>query len=91
MPEDAPATAPHQREHNADRPADDPRMSFGDHLDQLRGTLIKAIVGWFLATIVCLVFGTEVLGIVFRPLLIAQHVNGLPPTLQVLSPMAGFT
>ena len=91
MPEDAPASAPHQRERDANPKAEDPRMSFGDHLDQLRSTLIKAIVGWFLATVVCMVFGTEVLGIIFRPLLIAQHVNGLPPTLQVLSPMSGFT
>ena len=91
MPEDAPATAPHQRERNADPQAEDPRMSFGDHLDQLRSTLIKAIVGWLLATIVCMLFGTEVLGIIFRPLLIAQHANGLPPTLQALSPMSGFT
>jgi sec-independent protein translocase protein TatC len=91
MPEDAPDTAPHHHEQTGDRRADDSRMSFGDHLDQLRVTLIRAIIGWFLATIVCMVFGKEVLGVVFRPLLLAQHANGLPPTLQVLSPMAGFT
>ena len=65
-------------------------MSFGDHLEELRNCLIRALVGVAIASIVALVFGTTVLDIVFRPLLIVQRANGLQPRLQALGPTDAF-
>ena len=65
-------------------------MSFGDHLEELRTCLIRALLGTALATIVALVFGQDILNIVCRPLFQVQQANGLAPSLQILSPSAGF-
>lgn len=66
------------------------RMSFGDHLEQLRDRLIKALVGVVLASIISLVFGRDILELIYRPLLQVQFANGLQPSLQVLAPPAAF-
>ncbi|MCH7591852.1 MAG: twin-arginine translocase subunit TatC [Planctomycetes bacterium] len=82
---DEPKTQP-----STEEPSDGSRMSFGDHLEELRSSLIRALLGVLLTTIVCLVFGTEILEILCRPLFAAQHANGLPPLLQALAPTAVF-
>ena len=66
------------------------RMSFGDHLDELRNRLIKALVGVVLTSIVALIFGRDILEVIYRPLLQVQFANGLQPSLQVLAPPAAF-
>jgi sec-independent protein translocase protein TatC len=66
------------------------RMSFGDHLDELRNRLLRAIAGVVVGTIVALYFGKDILEILCWPLLIVQHANGVPPHLQVLAPTAAF-
>lgn len=66
-------------------------MSFGDHLDELRSCMVKALVGVILATIVTLYFGKDILAIIYEPLLRVQFANGLTPNLQVLAPMSAFT
>ena len=82
---DEPQTQP-----STEPPRDGSRMSFGDHLDELRSSLIRALVGVLLTTVGCLVYGTEILEILCRPLFAAQHANGLPAQLQVLAPTAAF-
>ena len=66
------------------------RMSFGDHLEELRGRLIKALTGVALGSILCLIIGRDILEIIYRPLLQVQFANGLQPSLQVLAPPAAF-
>jgi len=66
------------------------RMSIGDHLDELRVSLIRAMIGVAITTIGGFVFGKEVLGIILKPLLQVQYANGLQPNAQVLSPSATF-
>jgi len=73
-----------------DDSVDSARMSFGDHLDELRSCLIRALLGVTLGIIICLIFGREILEIICRPLLIVQHANGLQPSLQVLAPAGAF-
>ena len=82
---DEPKTQP-----STEDPGDRARMSFGDHLDELRSSLIRALLGILLTTIGCLVFGKEILEILCRPLYAAQHANGMPSQLQVLAPTAAF-
>lgn len=67
------------------------RMSFGDHLDELRGCLIRALLGISLAAVVTLTYGKEILEIIFRPLWMVQFSNGLQPNLQALAPTDTFT
>ncbi len=65
-------------------------MSFGDHLDELRSCMVRALVGIFLCAIVCLVFGKQILGFICQPLLFVQAVNDLQPRLQTLAPTTAF-
>ncbi len=67
------------------------RMSFGDHLDELRTRIIRTLIGVVIGTILSLVFGKEILEIIYRPLLKVQHANGLSPGLKALSPTAAFS
>jgi len=66
------------------------RMSFGDHLDELRHCLIRALIGVTLAAVFTFIFGREILEIIFRPLWTVQVANGLQPNLQVLAPTDAF-
>ena len=80
----------------ANDPADDAvgetsRMSFGDHLEELRSYLIRAMIGLALSTALCLVFGKNILSLIFHPLLVVQEASGMNPHLQVLSPSGAFT
>ena len=66
------------------------RMSFADHLDELRSCLVRALLGVVLGTILCLVYAKEILQILYQPLLIVQQANDLQPSLQALAPPAAF-
>jgi len=74
-----------------DDPVDAARMSFGDHLEELRSTVVRSLLGVALATVVALACGNTVLEIVFRPLWLVQMANGLQPNLQSLSPSDAFS
>lgn len=65
-------------------------MSFGDHLDELRSCMVRALVGVAVATGVSFVFAKDILQIIFQPLLVVQDAAGLRPELLALSPTAGF-
>jgi Sec-independent protein secretion pathway component TatC len=65
-------------------------MSFGDHLEELRSAVIRALLGVAVATVAALACGNTVLEIVFRPLWLVQHANGLQPKLQSLAPSDAF-
>ncbi|MCH8150236.1 MAG: twin-arginine translocase subunit TatC, partial [Planctomycetes bacterium] len=71
-------------------PVETGRMSIGDHLDELRSCIVRALVGVALGAVVGFVFGKEILGIICRPLLVVQFANGLQPGAQVLSPSTAF-
>lgn len=89
---DNPARSPNAASDTVvDQAVETSRMSFGDHLDELRTCVVRALVGLVIATIFSLVYGREILEIIYRPLMIVQYANGLPPQLQVLAPTAAFT
>lgn len=62
-------------------PADDFRMSFGDHLEELRRRIIYALLGLAVAIALCLFFAHTLVSILCQPLLVALRMAGLPPQL----------
>ncbi len=91
MPTDV-QTPPNKSSTDTGPPADDAtRMSFGDHLEDLRRSLTLALLGVVVASVLSLVYGREILLLICRPLLIVQYANGLQPSLQALSPTAAFS
>ena len=67
------------------------RMSFSDHIEELRGRLIKALIGIALASVICLCFGDAILTFIRRPLDAALVEYGHPPLLVFLSPVEFFS
>lgn len=57
------------------------RMTLGDHLEELRGRLLKGIGGFVIASIVCLMLGEKVVDFFCRPLMDGLKSNGLAPEL----------
>lgn len=55
------------------------RMSIGDHLEELRGRLIKGIVGFVAALIICLIFGKQMMAIFCGPLIAALRESEINP------------
>lgn len=66
------------------------RMPFGDHLEELRICLIRALIGLALGTIVSLVFARRILQFILVPAVLVLHAHGERPELQALSPQEPF-
>jgi sec-independent protein translocase protein TatC len=47
------------------------RMTIGEHLEELRSRLIKALAGFFICVFGCMIFGEQVVRVFVRPLIIA--------------------
>ncbi len=65
-------------------------MSFGDHLEELRSRLIRALLGVGLCAVVSLYFAGDLLSVILQPALAVLRANGQESTLQVLSPPDSF-
>src|ERR1035437_263887 len=66
------------------------RMSFLQHLEELRGRLIKALWGVAAAFVVSLTFSNELWNFVSQPAVQALKTLGYPPTLKQITPMESF-
>ena len=66
------------------------RMSFGEHLEELRTRLIRALVGLVVGTIISLIFARDVLEILYKPLLTVLYAHGQRPSLMAMDPSAPF-
>ncbi|MBV8833267.1 MAG: twin-arginine translocase subunit TatC [Acidobacteriaceae bacterium] len=67
------------------------RMSFMEHLEELRSRLIRAILGLVVAFIASMFFAKELWRIVQEPATTAlQHLHVNPPDLAQITPMEGF-
>jgi len=66
------------------------RMSFGDHLEDLRRRLILALLGPLIASVLGLVYGRQIVGWLVRPLSQVLQYFGLPPQTYNLSVTTGF-
>jgi len=54
-------------EHDPDDPFNDTRMSFGDHIDDLRTHLLRAVYGFLVAMVIGLIIGKWVLQFIAAP------------------------
>jgi sec-independent protein translocase protein TatC len=70
---------------------DDARMSFGDHLEELRRRIIYALVGVVVASAVTFYYGFNIISWLAGPLLQAEEALGYVPQAYAFDPTAGFT
>ncbi len=70
---------------------DEMRMSFGDHLEDLRHRLILALLGPLLTSILGLVYGRHIVGWLVKPLAQVLQYFGLPPQTYNLAVTTGFS
>ena len=68
-----------------ERPQEQTQMTFGEHLDELRRRLWRAVIGVVLALGVTLWFGNEIIQFLTAPILDALRNAKLEPTLIALS------
>ncbi len=67
------------------------RMSFMEHLEELRGRLLRAIGGLLAAFILCIGFCKDLWNVVSGPAVIAlKHLGINPPNLTAITPMEQF-
>lgn len=66
------------------------RMSFGEHLEELRQRIIYALIGLFVAAVACLFFARDILKFVCQPAVAVFEVHDLPARLQALSVQEPF-
>ncbi len=65
-------------------------MSLGEHLEELRYRLIRALAGACLGLVACLFFGRYLMRIIARPYEIAMKIAGLEPEFIAIQPPEKF-
>lgn len=73
-----------------ERPADEKRMSLGEHLEELRWRIIYSLGGIVVATAAALYFAPDVIEMLKRPYVAVMRGYGMRPELAVLDVTAGF-
>ncbi|MEM6332160.1 MAG: twin-arginine translocase subunit TatC [Planctomycetota bacterium] len=83
MPLDQPASP-------IEKAAHDLRMSLGDHLEELRTIVIRALIGFLVALVLAFVFGFQLIGLLARPVLEVLTALDYPTTTITTDATAGF-
>ncbi|HKQ49407.1 MAG TPA: twin-arginine translocase subunit TatC [Phycisphaerae bacterium] len=78
------------RRHRRPLDPDDTRMSFGDHLEELRRRLIWALFGLVIAIIICFNFGGAIIETLTAPYSVAMQKLGNDPRMVQLNPIESF-
>jgi sec-independent protein translocase protein TatC len=66
------------------------RMSFLEHLEELRARIIKALMGFGVAFVISLTFTSELWAFVCQPAIVALKSLGFAPSLVQITPMESF-
>jgi Tat protein translocase TatC len=69
---------------------DDVRMSFGDHLEELRTRVVRLLLGGLVGMVVCFIFSDRLMMLVLWPLDVAYRYNGLTPEVITIEPTEIF-
>lgn len=67
------------------------RMSFGDHLEDLRRRLLLALLGPVVTSVIGLIYGRQIVGWLVRPLAQILQFFGLSPQVYNLAVTTGFS
>src|SRR5688572_5092994 len=79
------------RKPNGEFDPDHYRMTIGEHLEELRSRLVKGLIGFAIALVVCLFYGkSHVIPAFCQPLVQAQYERGINPQLIVDEVGEGF-
>ncbi|WP_432799429.1 twin-arginine translocase subunit TatC [Poriferisphaera sp. WC338] len=70
--------------------AEELRMTFGEHLEELRSNLIRSIIGIVIILLITCYYGTSIIGWILLPLIQAQVALGHSPEIITTDPTAGF-
>lgn len=65
-------------------------MTIGEHLDELRGCVIRSLLALVIACLVCIWPAKYILAIIARPVVLALRHHGQPDTFLQTSPLEGF-
>ena len=65
---------------------DDVRMTLGEHLEELRSRVVRALLALGVGAILCYVFIDNVMGLLTSPVFAVYHRHGIDPTMLALSP-----
>lgn len=71
---------------NATHP-DQVRMTIGEHLDELRGCVIRSLLALVVASIPCIWLAQPLLALIARPATLALQLHDMPATLLALNPV----
>lgn len=73
-----------------DQHPDEVRMTLGEHLDELRSRLIRALVALFIGAMLCYFFIDEIMGFLTSPLFAVLRANGIETRMVALNPAENF-
>lgn len=85
MPGAPPSSSSDPRSH-----PDDVRMTLGEHLEELRTRLIRAMIGLVAGSILCYIFIDHVMGFLTAPLFAVLRSQGIEPRMVALNPAENF-
>jgi sec-independent protein translocase protein TatC len=69
---------------------DDVRMTLGEHLEELRSRLIRAIIALVVGAVICFIYSDELLGFLCAPIFAILRKEGYPTELGFFSPAEAF-
>ena len=69
---------------------DDVRMTLGEHLEELRFRLVRALLALFVGAIVCYIFIDQIMGFLVSPMFAVLRRHGIEPRMVALSPSENF-
>ncbi len=65
---------------------DEVRMTLGEHLEELRSRVVRALIGLAVGTGVCFMFVKQIMGLLAMPIMAALDAEGYPTELYYLNP-----
>src|SRR5258705_10961201 len=72
-------TAPSKKKKKRHINPEEYRMSIGDHLEELRNRLFLGVAGFFVACVICFIFGEHVTRWFIKPFIDACDANDINP------------
>jgi sec-independent protein translocase protein TatC len=74
----------------ADGNPDEVRMTLGEHLDELRSRLIRALIALFVGTVICYIFIEPIESFLIWPVFVIYKAHGYEPEILTLHPSEAF-